>query len=76
MHTSSWAYVLIHLEDTACHLGGTQSRPCFESTMQGTESRDRFLFLPKVVADAWHVAEGVSSVSAVVLYIAYTITPL
>ena len=49
--------VSIWPEDATCGARGTHSRPCFKSTVKGPESRERFLLLPKVVADVWYVGK-------------------
>lgn len=52
-----WVRVPICLEDATCHTGGTQGRPCFKTIVEGPESRERFLLLPRVVADAWYMGK-------------------
>lgn len=54
MRTGGWLCVP---EDATCGMGGTQSSPCFKSIAKGPESRERFLLLPKVVADVWYVGK-------------------
>lgn len=54
MRTGGWLCVP---EDATCGTGGTQSRPCFKSIAKGPESRERFLLLPKVVADVRYVGK-------------------
>lgn len=57
VHAGGWVCIPVCPDDATWGTGGAQSRPHFKSAVEGPESREMFLLLPKMVAEVWYVGK-------------------